>query len=1003
MVRAISSLAGEYDWTLAALAGLIGLLAVPAVGRLVHRLRSAGPPGQPPAAPQASLDGSDDSLRRQNIRLDTALNNMTQGLCMFDADETIAVFNRRFLEMYKLSPQVVKHGCTLRELIRHHKDIGLLESDPEEFYQTIVGSVREGRPEIWVTRTTDGRFIEAVTQPMPGGGWVSTHEDITEQRQAEEQVREKRLQLNTALDNMTQGLLMFDADARLVICNRRYLQMYNLPPEVVKPGCSLLTLLRLRRANRTFALDPTRYVDDLLAALAKGKTGSIINELPDGRVISVINQPLADGRWVSTHEDITEQRRAEERLREQKLQLDTALNNMTQGLNMFDAAGRLVVCNNRYLQMYRLSAEAIKPGCTVQDLIRARIESGTFFAVDPDRYTSDLMQAMKKREPTSTTMELPDGRIIAIVGQPTPDGEGWVVTHEDITERRRAEIERDRSQVFATTVIENVPATIVVKDARSLRYMLINRAGEKYFGVRREAMIGKVAEEVFSKEEAEVIAAHDREVMQTGQAQYFDERPVVTPGGERRIVTTARLPIRDANGEPRYLLTVVDDRTHHKRAEAQIAHMAHHDLLTGLPNRAAFNACLESTIETTAKEKKCFALFCLDADRFKEINDVYGHAVADQVLRELSRRLQAAVGGAFIARLSGDEFTVIATDGEQPAAAENLADRLLATTADEFVIDGRSLHTGLSIGIAIFPLNGADAATLIANANAALYRAKAEGRGGFRFFEAGMDKRLRERRALQQELHSAIERNQLTLYYQPQAKLDGSVFGFEALVRWRHPMRGIIPPGTFIPLAEDSGLIAPMGEWIMREACRQAASWVNPLQIAINLSPIQFRHGDLAGLVHSILLETGLAPSRLELEITEGVLIHDFSRAVSILRRLKALGVRIAMDDFGTGYSSLSYLQSFPFDKIKIDQAFISNLERNPQSATIIRAVIGLARGLDVPVLAEGVENHEQLAFLSRERCDEIQGFLVGHPLPIDDYDLLTGCTRQTTPVAAAG
>jgi diguanylate cyclase (GGDEF)-like protein/PAS domain S-box-containing protein len=991
---------------LAAFAGLASLLAIifaVLAFRLFRRARAARLPSQLKSPHHSPTDGEFDALRRQNMRLDTALNNITQGLCMFDADETVALFNRRFLEMYKLSPQVVKPGCTLRELIRHRKDVGFLDSDPDAFYQRIVKSVREGRTESWVTKTTGGRFIQAVTQPVPGGGWVSTHEDITEQRQAADQIREQKLQLNTALDNMTQGLLMFDADARLVICNRRYLQMYNLPPEVVKPGCHLLTLLRLRKVNGTFALDPAQYVDDLLTALAKGKTGSILNELPDGRIISVVNQPLADGRWVSTHDDITEQRRAEERLHEQKLQLDTALNNMSQGLNMFDAAGRLVVCNNRYLQMYRLSADAIKPGCTVQELIRARIDSGTFFTTDPEQYTAELMEAIRRREPTSVTMELTDGRIIAVVSQPTPDGEGWVVTHEEITERRRAEIERDRSQAFATSVIENVPATIVVKDARSLRYMLINRAGEKYFGVARESMIGKAAEEVFTKEEADIIAAHDYEVLRTNQPQYFDERPVMTPGGERRIVTTARLPIRDSNGEPRYLLTVVDDRTHHRRAEAQIAHMAHHDLLTGLPNRSAFNACLESTIEMTAKEGKSFALLCLDADRFKEINDVYGHAVADGVLRELSKRVQAAVGGAFVARLGGDEFTVIATDGEQPAAAEKLADRLLAAMNDNFVIEGRSLRASVSIGIAIFPVDGADAVSLVANANATLYRAKADGRSGFRFFEADMDKRLRERRALQLELESAIERDQLILHYQPQARLDGNMFGFEALVRWRHPMRGIIAPGTFIPLAEDSGFINPIGEWIMREACRQAASWINPLQIAINLSPVQFRHSDLPGLVHSILLETGLAPNRLELEITEGVLIRDFSRAVSILRRLKSLGVRIAMDDFGTGYSSLSYLQSFPFDKIKIDQAFISNLEHNAQSATIIRAVIGLARALDVPVLAEGVESEEQLAFLSKERCDQIQGFLVGRPLPIEHYAALTGRPQKARPIAAAG
>ena len=255
-----------------------------------------------------------------------------------------------------------------------------------------------------------------------------------------------------------------------------------------------------------------------------------------------------------------------------------------------------------------------------------------------------------------------------------------------------------------------------------------------------------------------------------------------------------------------------------------------------------------------------------------------------------------------------------------------------------------------------------------------------------------MDKRLRERRALQQELRTAIERGELALHYQPQARIGGEIIGFEALVRWQHPQRGLISPGTFIPLAEESGLIVPMGEWIMREACREAASWPNPLQIAINLSPVQFRHGDLPGLVHTVLLETGLPPSRLELEITEGVLIDDFSRAVSILRRLKALGVRIAMDDFGTGYSSLSYLQSFPFDKIKIDQVLhLQSRTATTQSATIVRAVIGLARGLELPVLAEGVETKEQLAFLAKESCDEIQGYLIGRPLPIEDYAALTG------------
>jgi predicted signal transduction protein with EAL and GGDEF domain len=370
---------------------------------------------------------------------------------------------------------------------------------------------------------------------------------------------------------------------------------------------------------------------------------------------------------------------------------------------------------------------------------------------------------------------------------------------------------------------------------------------------------------------------------------------------------------------------------------------------------------------------------------------MFGHAVGDNVLRELSQQLRTLAGEAHLARLGGDEFILITPNGNHPALAEVLARRLHEAVATDLELNGQHLHVGISIGIAIFPTDGSDATTLLNNADAALYRAKAAGRGNTRFFEIEMDNRLRERRAIQHELGTAIARNELRLHYQPLTKIDGEVIGFEALIRWQHPQRGMVSPATFIPVAEESGLIMQIGEWVLREACREAASWPNPLRIAVNLSPIQFRHGDLAGLVHSMLLETGLAPTRLELEITEGVLIEDFGRGVSILRRLKLLGVRVAMDDFGTGYSSLSYLQSFPFDKIKIDQSFISKVKNNPQSAAIVRAVIGLAHGLNLPVLAEGVETRDQLDFLAAESCDEVQGYLMGRPHPISEYSKLVG------------
>jgi diguanylate cyclase (GGDEF)-like protein/PAS domain S-box-containing protein len=544
---------------------------------------------------------------------------------------------------------------------------------------------------------------------------------------------------------------------------------------------------------------------------------------------------------------------------------------------------------------------------------------------------------------------------------------------------------------FLQTVLDNVPVSIAVKDLPGFKYVLINREGEKHFGIPREQILGRTAAEIYPKATADIIAANDKALVQVTGPLMFGEHEATTPGNATHIVSVSGIHIPSEDGAPRYVVSVIEDITERKHAEARAEHLARHDPLTDLANRMAFNECLDRTVACAAAEGKSFAVLCIDLDRFKDVNDIYGHIVGDGLLCAIAKRLRAVCGGAFLARLGGDEFTIICTDEPQPSAAEALADRLLQAAVGDIEVAGNLIHLGMSIGVAVYPADGTETAVLLANADAALYRAKAEARGSIRFFAPEMDKQLREKRALQHDLRSAIASGELALHYQPQATIDGDVVGFEALVRWKHPARGMVPPMEFIPLAEESGLIIPIGEWILREACREAASWPRPLRVAVNLSPVQFRQGDLPSLVISVLLETGLAADRLEIEITEGVLIDDFSRAVAILRRLKNLGVRIAMDDFGTGYSSLSYLQSFPFDKIKIDQSFIANLERSPQSAAIIRAVIGLGRGLELPIVAEGVETKAQLAFLSREACNEVQGYLIGRPEPIESYFELVG------------
>ena len=685
----------------------------------------------------------------------------------------------------------------------------------------------------------------------------------------------------------------------------------------------------------------------------------------------------------------------------QELRMRTAVNNMTQGLIMFDSTERIVACNDRYIQMYGVSPEIVRPGCRFIDLLRHRVATGTL-SRDPETYRDSLLAELRAKKLTTWIVENTDGRAIAVTQRLTADG-GWVATHDDITQRVRSQKALERTRAFLDAVIENVPATIVVRDIRDHRYVLVNRAGEAFLGIPRKDVIGKTPNDVFP-DGAAAIMVHDEEVLRSGGRINVDEHLVRTPGNGSRLAVTKKLAIADAAGKPGYLLSVIEDVTDKRLAEERIAHMAHHDSLTDLPNRAAFNTELDAIIERARASEAGFAVLFIDLDRFKEINDVFGPAAGDELLRQICDRFRTASSGNFLARLGGDEFAVVSTDGPQPATAEALAERLLASVADEFVVADQQLRISLTIGVAVFPGDGTDPATLLANADAALDRAKSEGRGMIRFFEADMDKRLRERRALQHELSLALSRNELTLHYQPQATIRGGIVGFEALLRWNHGSRGMISPGTFIPIAEDSGLIVPIGEWVLREACREAASWSRPLRIAANLSPVQFRHGDLVGMIHSILLNTGLAPGRLELEVTEGVLIGDFSRAVAILRRLKSLGVRIAMDDFGTGYSSLSYLQSFPFDAIKIDKAFISNLEQSVQSAAIVRAVIGLARGLNVPVIAEGVETSHQLEFLSQVDCDEVQGYLIGKPRPIEQYlDLIEQRSPQEEPARSAG
>jgi diguanylate cyclase (GGDEF)-like protein len=443
-----------------------------------------------------------------------------------------------------------------------------------------------------------------------------------------------------------------------------------------------------------------------------------------------------------------------------------------------------------------------------------------------------------------------------------------------------------------------------------------------------------------------------------------------------RVIAISQQPMPDGGW-----VAVHEDITERRRSEAKIAHLARHDIVTSLPNRVMFREQLEQAFATLQQDQS-FSVLCLDLDHFKQVNDTLGHPVGDRLLQAVATRLTACVTESdLVARIGGDEFAIVQRAVERPEKSSRLAARIVDAISAPFDIDGKHVVIGTSIGIALAPADGRDPDQLLKNADMALYLAKTDGRGTHRFFELEMDRRLQARRALELDLRAAIVNGDFELHYQPIVKLDSTaICGFEALIRWNNRSRGQILPSDFIPLAEETGLILPMGEWVLRTACSQAVTWPDPVSVAVNLSPAQFKSQNLVQVVLSALAASGLAPGRLELEITESVLLQNEATTLSTLHQLRALGVRIAMDDFGTGYSSLAYVRSFPFDKIKIDRSFVSDMTQQEECAAIVRAVAGLARSLDIITVVEGIETKQQLEMARAEGCDEGQGYLLGRP-----------------------
>ncbi len=680
--------------------------------------------------------------------------------------------------------------------------------------------------------------------------------------------------LEQAINNLSLGFIIFNAKREVVFCNKRYMEIYRLSPQQVTPGTPIVQLIQ-RRLDLGLKIRSTpdaylrAHVEHAIVPL------TTIQEFNDGRIITYTVYPMPDGGGMSTHEDITSREEMsgrlkkqyelgklqEEKLQARNFQFDTAINNMSQGLCFFDADHRLIVCNDRYVEMYDLPPDRVGPGTPLTEIVDLRFEAGSFPAMSRDEYLHWRTNVAISAAPTDSIVELRNGRTFKIRHRPMPDL-GWVATHEDITEQRRAEI--------------------------------------------------------------------------------------------------------------------------------KIEHMAHHDALTDLANRVLLNERLESAL-ARFQGNEMLAVHHLDLDQFKAVNDTFGHPVGDRLLKIVADRLRGLVRKTdTIARTGGDEFVIVQAPIADPSEATSLAQQIIEWMSEPYDIDGHQAMVGASIGIAVSPVDGVTPDKLLRNADLALYRAKDDGRGTFRFFESKMDEQMQTRRVLEQDLRKALSAGEFELYYQPVVSLESNeISGFEALIRWNHPEKGLVAPATFIPLAEEIGFIVPLGEWVIRQACLTAARWPDHLQVAVNISAAQFRGSGLMQVIMNALATSGLHPTRLEIEITETVLLQDKEATLAVLHQLRALGIRIAMDDFGTGYSSLTYLQCFPFDKIKIDRSFVKDIADNAGSLNIVRAVAALANGMGMAATAEGVETREQLDRITAEGCTEMQGYLFSRPLPVHEIERL--------------
>jgi diguanylate cyclase (GGDEF)-like protein len=708
---------------------------------------------------------------------------------------------------------------------------------PIDMASEVARKIAGGKLDVTVPTGGAGELaaLLAAMELMRGNIKLSIQSEVSQRRSAQ-------TRLADALESSCEGIVVVDAASKIVLAN------------------SQVATFLAGRLGRLKAGDPASGLMLLLKTELGGETRTPAGccaardvQGADGRWFRISQNATQEGGEIIVFSDITAFKNQEAAIKATNEQFDVALANMSQGLCLYDAGQRIQVVNRRFCEIFRLPSGKIEAGMSLDEVIDLSIAAGNFSSRTDPRVVAAKMR-IEGGVPVKSILDVPGDRLVAVAHQPLVEG-GWVETYEDVTDRLQS--------------------------------------------------------------------------------------------------------------------------------EAKIVYMARHDTLTGLANRTLFTERVEQALGQTGRGDG-FAVFCLDLDHFKAINETWGHPLGDALLRAVAERLSSCIREVdTVARLGGDEFAILQVGLKGPDDATILARRIVETIKLPFEIEGHRVTIGVSIGISMAPGDGTSFGKLLKNADVALYKAKSDGRDTWRFFEMEMDARLQARRALEADLREALAQNAFELYYQPLFDFKRNRIGsFEALLRWNHPKRGMVSPAEFIPLAEEIGLITQLGEWALRTACNQANLWSDGVRVAVNVSPAQFKSGKLAAAVVDALAKSGLVPNRLELEITESVILANSETTLATLNQIRGLGVKIAMDDFGTGYSSLSYLRSFPFDKVKIDQSFIRDLDSKADSSVIVGAIIGLCKSLGMRVTAEGVETQAQLDFLQWQGCNEAQGYYFSKPVP---------------------